>query len=168
MPQRLVDFGRHADLKFVPAVKWNEANATPVTDIETMDGLLADHGGVSASDALMSSKVFNALVKNAEFKERFVTPKGDNAPSPFQPQFNKTEGMQYRGELDGKRFWTFDETHKLSGTEKTLHRCNRLLLDCRPLRHSSPVYDSAFRSQRHSDGVFLTTKLCSLTHRRLS
>ena len=26
--------------------------------------------------------------------------------------------MQYRGELDGKRFWTFDEKHKLGGTEK--------------------------------------------------
>ena len=118
MPKRLVDFGRHADLNFVPAVKWNEANATPVTDIETMDGLLADHGGVSASDALMSSKVFNALIKNKEFKERFVEPNGANAPSPFAPQFNKTEGMQYRGQLGSKRFWTFDETHKLSGTEK--------------------------------------------------
>lgn len=118
MPQRLVDFGRHTDLNFMPAIKWGQTGATPVTDIETMDGLLADHGGVSASDAVMSSKVFTALVKDPEFKERFVAPLGTNAPSPFIPQFNKTEGMQYRGELDGKRFWTFDETHKLSGTEK--------------------------------------------------
>lgn len=118
MPQRLVDFGRHTDLNFMPAIKWGQTGATPVTDIETMDGLLADHGGVSASDAVMSSKVFTALVKDPEFKERFVAPLGTNAPSPFIPQFNKTEGMQYRGELDGKRFWTFDETHKLSGIEK--------------------------------------------------
>lgn len=117
-PQRLVDFGRHADLKWAPSVKWGEANATPVSDIETLNGLLADHGGVSATDALMSSKVFTTLGRNAEFKERFVVPNGANAPSPFTPQFNRTEGLQYRGEIDGIRFWTFDESHKLNGTEQ--------------------------------------------------
>lgn len=115
-PSYLVDFGRDAALDFTPTVTWEKTTATPITDIETMNDLLIEKGGTAARIALMSSAVFNAFAKNAEVKERFREPLGANAPSQFAPQFNRSDAPQYRGELGGIQFWTYDVTHRLNGT----------------------------------------------------
>lgn len=115
-PSYLVEFGRDPALDFTPKINWNEANAKIVTDIETMNDLLIEKGGSSASTALMSSAVFNTVSKNAEFKERFREPLASTAPSPFAPSFNRSDVPQYRGELGGIQFWTYDLSHRLNGT----------------------------------------------------
>lgn len=115
-PSYEINFGRDAALNFTPSVTWNNANATPITDIETMNDLLIEKGGTAARMALMSSAVFNQFAKNAEVKERFRAPLGANAPSQFAPQFNRSDAPQYRGELDGIQFWTYDVSHRLNGT----------------------------------------------------
>lgn len=114
-PSYEIDFKRNIALDYTPAIKWNEANATPITDIETMNALLIDSGGASGSVAVMSSAVFNTISKNNEFKERFREPLGTNAPSPFAPMFSTPDKPQYRGELGGIQFWTYDLTHRLNG-----------------------------------------------------
>ncbi len=53
---------------------WNQAGATPVSDIETMEKRLLDANGGSSKAYLMSGKVWAALTSNDEFKERFVKP----------------------------------------------------------------------------------------------
>lgn len=115
-PSYLIDFGRDPALNFTPSVTWEKENATPVTDIETMNDLLIEKGGSAATVALMSSAVFNALSKNAEVKERFREPLASTAPSAFAPQFNRPDVPQYRGELGGIQFWTYDLAHRLNGT----------------------------------------------------
>lgn len=89
-------------------------NATPVADIETMIGNLVDIGGQAPRMALMSSKVFNAMNKSAEFKERLQKPLGSTAPDIFAPRFTRNDIPQY-GDFDGVEFWTYDVTHKLMG-----------------------------------------------------
>ena len=114
-PSLLIDFGRKAGLTFNPAIKWDEVGATPVSDIETMIGNLVDIGGQAPRMALMSSKVFNAMNKSAEFKERLQKPLGSTAPDIFAPRFTRNDIPQYRGDFDGIEFWTYDVTHKLTG-----------------------------------------------------
>lgn len=114
-PSYLIDFKRDLALDFTPTVKWNDPAAKIITDIETMDAQLIESGGASGSVILSSSAVFNAAVKNDEFKERFREPLGSNAPSPFAPQFSTPDKPQYRGEIGGKQWWTYDLTHRLNG-----------------------------------------------------
>lgn len=114
-PAQLIDFGRHANLAFNPTVAWDEVNATVVSDIETMIGSLVEHGGQAPTTAIMSSKVFNAMHKNDEFKERLQKPLGSTAPDIFAPRFNRNDIPLYRGSFDGIDFWTYDVSHKLTG-----------------------------------------------------
>lgn len=114
-PAMLIDFGRNANLNFTPIVKWDEKNATPVSDIETMIGNMVEHSGQSPKIAVMSSKVFHAMHKNDEFKERLQKPLGSTAPDIFAPKFSRNDVPQYRGSFDGIDFWTYDVSHKLTG-----------------------------------------------------
>lgn len=117
-PAYEIDFKRDNALSFTPAVKWNEPNATPVTDIEKMMDVLIDKSGTSAKVIISSSAVFNCVVKNEEFKERFVKPNGANTPSPFEPMLSNSEEVQYRGELGGVKWFTYDTMHNLMGVAK--------------------------------------------------
>lgn len=119
-PAYTMDFGRNENLSFTPKTKWDQAGATPVTDIETMNQLLIDHDGTGAIAAITSSKCFSAMVSNEEFKERFVkaqAPGGGDA-NPFPAQFNRADKAQFRGTLDGIAFWTYDAVHTLEGIPK--------------------------------------------------
>lgn len=110
-----IDFGRHSDLNFVPAVKWSDPKAKIATDIDTMNLLLIEHGGTGAKAIVSSSKVFATAVKNAEFKERFVEPKGSTAPNPFNLGLSQLKAKLV-GHVDNRiEWWTYDETHKLNG-----------------------------------------------------
>jgi len=115
-PSYLIDFGRDSALDYTPTVKWNNtATAKPITDIETMNDLLIEKGGSAAQMAIMSSAVFNAFAKTDEYKERFREPLGANAPSAFAPQLSRPDMPQYRGEVAGIQFYTYDLTHRLNG-----------------------------------------------------
>jgi len=114
-PSYMIDFRRDAALDFTPSVTWDKPEAKVITDIETMDARLIDASGTSGSVIISSSAVFNVAIKNAEVKERFREPLGSNAPSPFAPMFNTPDKPQYRGELGGKQWWTYDLTHTLNG-----------------------------------------------------
>lgn len=114
-PAYMVDFKRDNALTFTPTVKWNEPNATPVTDIEKMLKVLVDTSGESGKVILSSSAVFTHANDNDEFKERFVKPNGANEPSPFIPAFNRVDKVQYRGKIDDVEWWTYDVEHKLNG-----------------------------------------------------
>lgn len=113
-PELTVDFGRKASMQFSPLVPWNQAQATPVDDIESMLKTMSDEGGVSPSIALMSSKVFNSLTRNKQFEDKFnfKTEKGVDVRNPFSATFDRTNKPVLRGELDGIEFWTWDATFK--------------------------------------------------------
>lgn len=115
-PEYLVDFRRSAACTFTPAVKWDQANADPVTDIERMIEIAVDEGGVSPTVAVMSSKVFGALFKNAKFKEQFITPyagisvvANDVFTDPLKPQS--------RGTFGNIQFWTYDAKFTIGSTQ---------------------------------------------------
>lgn len=113
-PTYTVDYERASACTFVPATKWDANGATPVADIEAMLKISVDQAGVSPTIALTSSKVFNALMGNDEFQERFSKPYA-GISVPVQPAFNRTDTAQYRGNLDGIDFWTYDVSYRFSG-----------------------------------------------------
>lgn len=111
-PEVTVDFGRHSDLRFSPVTTWDAVGATPVDDISAMIDSMVEHGGTTPSVALMSSKVFTAFAKNAQFKENFITANGANAANPLSVGSFNSRDAKYRGELDGIEFWTYDATYR--------------------------------------------------------
>lgn len=113
-PELTVDYGRSDKMFFAPLIPWNQDDADPVADIESMLKTMADEAGVSPEIALMSSKVFNAMSTNQNFKDRFTskTTSGTDVVNPFTPQFDKVVKPTFRGELDGIQFWTWDATFK--------------------------------------------------------
>lgn len=114
-PAYEINFNRHSDLTFTPSTKWEDSGATVVADIERMIELAIEHGGTSPTVAVMSSKVFNAMKANKEFKERLQLPLGTTAPDIFAPRFTRTDKPMYRGNFDGIDFWTYDVAHHLYG-----------------------------------------------------
>lgn len=113
-PSYTVDYERNAACNFVPAVKWSQANATPVQDIQTMINISVDKAGVSPNMALTSSKVFNALIQNAEFKEKFIKPYA-SISVPLTPTFDDPLKPQFRGTVDNIQIWTYDAVHNMNG-----------------------------------------------------
>lgn len=113
-PTYTVDYERSAACTFTPAIKWDQANADPTADIDTMIAIAVDESGVSPTLALSSSKVFNTLMTNPKFKEHFVSPYAGVAV-PFTPQFNDPTAPQYRGSIGNLQFWTYDGVYKFAG-----------------------------------------------------
>lgn len=114
-PSYTVDYERNAACNFAPLVKWNQANATPVKDIQSMINISVDHANVSPNLALTSSKVFNALIQNEEFKEKFIKPYA-SISVPITPTFDDPSKPQYRGTIDNIQIWTYDATHNMDGS----------------------------------------------------
>lgn len=109
-----VDYGRDAACTFVPAIKWDANGATPVADINAMIAIAVDKGGVSPTVAMMSSKVWAALSKNAEFKEQFVAPLAGIGLA-YDLAFTDPLKPQLRGNFGGIQFWTYDNSYRFSG-----------------------------------------------------
>lgn len=106
-PEYIVDYNRDAACTYAPATLWSAGGATVVSDIEAMMKIAVDKGGVSPRMALTTSKVYTAMINNAEFKARFVTPLA-GISAPVTPQFNRTDKPQYRGMFDGLEIWAYD------------------------------------------------------------
>ena len=106
-PECIVDYGRDPSCTYAPATLWSAGGATVVSDIEAMMKIAVDKGGVSPRMALTTSKVYTAMINNAEFKARFVTPLA-GISAPITPQFSRTDKPQYRGMFDGLEIWTYD------------------------------------------------------------
>lgn len=112
-PEITVDYGRHAEMAFTPTTKWDEAGATPVTDIKNMNARLVEHGGTDAVAILTTAKVFGNMAKNDEFQNDFVKPLGANAANPLTiGSITGGQEAKYRGELDGVQVWTLDATYR--------------------------------------------------------
>lgn len=103
-----VDFGRHPDLKFTPAIKWGETDATPYQDQRQMVKLLVKHGKRRPVDAIMSSRVFDSFVDDEEFNEKFTAAKDTNATRVFSGTFGGEIEATLRGTVDGIEYWTYD------------------------------------------------------------
>lgn len=113
----MVDYERDTSLTFTPATPWNQAGATPVTDIETMEKRLLDADGGASKAYLMSGKVWAALSTNEEFKERFVKPYA-GISVPYKPGLNVQDGASFKGYLDEKELWVYDATYRLKSGKK--------------------------------------------------
>lgn len=116
-PSYTVDYERNAACNFAPLVKWNQANATPVQDIQSMINISVEHAQVSPNLSLTSSKVFNALIQNDEFKEKFIKPYA-SISVPITPTFDDPAKPQFRGTIDNIQIWTYDATHNLNGVSE--------------------------------------------------
>lgn len=113
-PSYTVDYNRDAACNFAPLVKWNLANATPVQDMQSMINISVEYAGVAPNMALTSSKVFNALIQNDEFKEKFIKPYA-SISVPITPTFDDPAKPQFRGTVDNVQIWTYDGTHNMNG-----------------------------------------------------
>lgn len=114
-PSYTVDYNRDAACNFAPLVKWNLANATPVQDMQSMINISVEYAGVAPNLALTSSKVFNALIQNEEFKEKFIKPYA-SISVPITPTFDDPAKPQFRGTVDNVQIWTYDGTHNMNGS----------------------------------------------------
>lgn len=116
-----VDFGRHSDLSFSPSIAWDQVGATPYQDIRNMVALAVEHGKRRPKDAVMPSRVFNALADNKEFNERFTAALPNNATRVFNGTFGGEEDAVLQGNVDGINFWTYDaEYEKADGTSEDM------------------------------------------------
>ena len=116
-----VDFGRHSDLTYSPTVAWDQAGADPYQDIKNMVKNLLEHGKRRAVDAVMPSRVFDALSDNEKFNDKFTAARGDNATRVFGGTFGGREEAVLQGTIDGINFWTYDaEFEKEDGTSEMM------------------------------------------------
>lgn len=116
-----VNFGRHADLTFTPLIAWDAVGATPYKDIRKMVKNLVKHGKRRPVDALMSSRVFDAMADNKDFNDKFTASKDTNATRVFDGGFGGETTASLRGTVDGINFWTYDaEFEKEDGTSELM------------------------------------------------
>lgn len=116
-----VDYGRHSDLTFSPAIAWDQVGATPYQDIRKIVKNLVKHGKRRPVDALMSSRVFDAMADNKEFNDKFTASKDTNATRVFDGGFGGETTATLRGTVDGINFWTYDaEFEKEDGTSELM------------------------------------------------
>jgi hypothetical protein len=113
-PMYEVDYERNAACKFAPLIKWGQAGATPVKDIQSMIDLSVEHSGTSPNMALTTSKVYNTLIKDPEFKEKFIAPYAAISV-PLTPTFDQMDKPQFRGTVDNIEIWTYDVQHSIGG-----------------------------------------------------
>ena len=102
-----VDYDRHSDLTFSPLVAWDQTGATPYEDIRGMVKDLVKHGKRRPVDALMSSRVFDAMTDNDTFNDKFTASKDSTATRVFDGSFGGETKATLRGTLDGIEFWTY-------------------------------------------------------------
>ena len=113
-PMYEVDYERNPAGTCAPLIKWGQVGATPVKDIQSMIDLSVEHSGTSPTMALTTSKVYNTLIKDAEFKEKFIAPyAGINVP--LVPTFDQKDKPQFRGTVDNIEIWTYDVQHSIGG-----------------------------------------------------
>lgn len=116
-----VDFGRHADLTFTPLIAWDQPGATPYQDVRKIVKNLVKHGKRRPVDALMSSRVFDAMTDDKEFNDKFTASKDTNATRVFDGGFGGETTATLRGTVDGINFWTYDaEFEKEDGTSELM------------------------------------------------
>ena len=116
-----VNFGRHADLTFTPLIAWDQTGATPYKDIRKIVKNLVKHGKRRPVDALMSSRVFDAMADNKDFNDKFTASKDTNATRVFDGGFGGETTASLRGTVDGINFWTYDaEFEKEDGTSELM------------------------------------------------
>ncbi|MCL6243377.1 major capsid protein [Acinetobacter sp. ANC 7200] len=113
-PMYGVDYERNAACTFAPLIKWGQVGATAVKDIQAMIDLSVEHSGTSPTMALTSSKVYNTLIKDPEFKEKFIAPYA-GISVPLTPTFDQMDKPQFRGTVDNIEIWTYDVQHSIGG-----------------------------------------------------
>ncbi len=113
-PMYEVDYERNAACTFAPLIKWGQSGATPIKDIQTMIDLSVEHSGTSPTMALTTSKVYNTLIKDPEFKEKFIAPYA-GISVPLTPTFDQMDKPQFRGTVDNIEIWTYDVQHSIGG-----------------------------------------------------
>lgn len=113
-PKYEVDYKRNPACNFTPLIKWGTAGAKPLDDWQAMIDISVEHGGSSPTMALTSSKVFNTLKQDPEFKEKFIAPFA-GISVPLIPSFDHKDKPQFRGVVDNIEIWTYDVTHNMDG-----------------------------------------------------
>lgn len=94
-----VDFGYKNDNRFGAEVKWSEANAKPVDDIERILEK-AGQDGNTPKYMMMDRAAFKNLAKSDQFKQLYAASlnfSGSNIPTPTLKQANATMDENYDG-----------------------------------------------------------------------
>ena len=116
-PMYEVDYERNPACNYAPLIKWGQVGATPVKDIQAMIDLSIEHSGTSPIMALTTSKVYNTLIKDPEFKEKFIAPYA-GISVPLTPTFDQADKPQFRGTVDNIEIWTYDVGHNMGGASE--------------------------------------------------
>ncbi len=114
-PPVLVDYGRDAALAYVPTIKWDQANAVPIDDLQALTDLLIAKGGAAPSMYITSSRVLNKLMGNAQYQARYKT---INDFGVLSAPIIRRDRAVLSGYLDGVPVYTYDATHLLNGTSQ--------------------------------------------------
>jgi len=69
-PNYIYDTGRNVDNTFTPVTKWNEVGADIIGDIEDLCEKVLENGFLDPDFILMGDRALDALIRNAEVKER--------------------------------------------------------------------------------------------------
>lgn len=114
-----VDYGRDASLNFSPSTVWSDVGALIVDDINTMVSLLIAKGNAAPTVALTSTSVFNAMLKNTQFKASFIAPV-EQVQIAYTPQLIDGMKAQYRGMIGSVQIWVYDAVIKTGGATTRL------------------------------------------------
>lgn len=109
-----VDYRRDPACKFSPLVKWGQSGAKIMDDWQAMIDLSIEHSGSSPHMVVTSSKIFNIIRQDPEFKEKFIAPFA-GISVPLTPTFDHKDKPQFRGAVDNIEIWTYDVQHNMDG-----------------------------------------------------
>ncbi|UOH20467.1 major capsid protein [Acinetobacter sp. NyZ410] len=113
-PKYEVDYRRNPACNFSPLIKWGQVGAKVMDDLQAMIDISIEHGGSSPHMIVTSSKVFNAMRQDPEFKEKFIAPFA-GISVPLTPSFDHKDKPQFRGTVDNIEIWTYDVQHNMYG-----------------------------------------------------
>lgn len=115
--KNVVSYGREPSMNYAPTVAWDQDDAKPYQDLQSMAQRLIDNGAGTAKVLLTSSKNWNFLKADPEFQAVFVKP-NEAINIPFVQTMGIGESAVYRGTFDNIEVWTYDATYVLNGARK--------------------------------------------------
>ena len=107
-PRAVVDYGRAAAL--TPAALagtdlWSDPTSTPLDDLQDWHDIALKESGAPVPDAIMGVTAWKNFRKHGEVKSRLDTARVRNNGLDVGAQL--TEGLTYRGEIDGFNIFTY-------------------------------------------------------------
>ncbi|MEX1185316.1 MAG: major capsid protein [Gemmatimonadaceae bacterium] len=107
-PEQVVDFGRaagHTVTALSGAAMWDETTSTPLDDLQAWHDLALQESGAPVPDVIMGMTAWKWFRKHADVKDRLDVRRALGSELDLGAQL--TEGMMYRGVIDGFNIFTY-------------------------------------------------------------